>query len=126
MDISKSSNFQYYNQLVIDKYLLFLASTQILLILVMIISFAYRTLFNKEIPIIERLREKKDKINFYFMLLTTILILYIFNPYINVSFVMSNTLKTVLFSAACIQLIFLFQQEPAIYKNFDAIQSIVA
>lgn len=126
MDVSKSSNFQYYNQLVIDKYLLFLASTQILLILVMIISFAYRTLFNKEIPIIERLREKKDKINFYFMLLTTILILYIFNPYINVSFVMSNTLKTVLFSAACIQLIFLVQQEPAIYKNFDAIQSIVA
>ena len=122
----KMSSFKYWNKIVIEKYLIFLASIQILLILVILISYFYKLLMKKEIPVIEKLREKKDKINFYFMLFTAILIVYVFNPYVNVSFVMSDTLKSVLFSAAFVQIIFLVQQEPAIYKNFDALSSIIA
>lgn len=126
MDESNKSPFKYWNQLIIEKYILILASIQILLLIVILISYFYKLMFNKEIPIIERIREKKDTINFYFILFTSLLIIYIFNPYINVSFVMSDNLKSVLFSAAFVQLLFLLQKEPSIYKNFDAIKSIIA
>ena len=126
MDESNKSPFKYWNQLIIEKYILILASIQILLLIVILISYFYKLMFNKEIPIIERIREKKDTINFYFILFTSLLIIYVFNPYINVSFVMSDNLKSVLFSAAFVQLLFLLQKEPSIYKNFDSIKSIIA
>ena len=45
---TKISAFKYWNQIVIEKYLIFLASIQILLIIVMLISYFYQKLYTFE------------------------------------------------------------------------------
>ena len=50
----------------------------------------------------------KNNINYYFLILTGILMLYLFNPFINPSGIhISANLQSVLFSAAFLMLLFL-------------------
>lgn len=99
-------------QMFIEIYIYVLASVQTVLFINMIIYSINRLYLNKDLKLIKLLQERKDYINYWFILLTALLMCYLFNPFSkNIEIEISGNLKSVLFSAATIQIIFLLTYE---------------
>lgn len=95
-------------QTVIEIYILILWSIQMLLFVNLIIYEFNKLFIKKDIKIVKTLQDNKNNINYYFLILTGILMLYLFNPFINPSGIhISANLQSVLFSAAFLMLLFL-------------------
>jgi hypothetical protein len=95
----------------IDLYIFILYAVQILLGLNMIISLYYRIFRSNDVNVINRLALRKSVINYYFMILVSILMVYLLNPFSGFVVEVTGELKSILFSSAVTQLIFLFQKE---------------
>ena len=99
-------------QMFIEIYIYVLASVQTVLFINMIIYTINRLYLNKDLKLIKLLQERKDYIKYWFVLLTALLMFYLFNPFSkNIEIEISGNLKNVLFSAATIQIIFLLTHE---------------
>tara|TARA_B100001287_G_scaffold248826_1_gene228273 strand:+ start:1687 stop:1998 length:312 start_codon:yes stop_codon:yes gene_type:complete len=96
----------------IDLYIFILYAIQILLSVNMAISIFYRIFRKDELVAIEKMKERKNTINFYFLILVSGLMLILFNPFaVNAIIEVKGELKSVLFQSAFLQIIFLLQQE---------------
>ena len=105
---NKSSNIQSF----IEIYIYILATVQTVLFVNMIIYEFNRLFLDKDLKVITLLQERKNNINFWFMLLTAILMAYLFNPFTSTPEIsISGNLKSVLFSAATIQILFILTHE---------------
>ena len=105
---NKSPNIQS----IIEIYIYILATVQTVLFVNMIIYEFNRLFLDKDLKVITLLHERKNNINFWFMLLTAILMAYLFNPFTSTPEIsISGNLKSVLFSAATIQILFILTHE---------------
>jgi hypothetical protein len=96
----------------IDLYIFILYAIQILLSFNMAVSIFYRIFRKDELVTIEKIKERKNTINFYFLILVSGLMIILFNPFTkNAIIEVKDELKSVLFQSAFIQMIFLLQQE---------------
>jgi hypothetical protein len=95
----------------LDLYIFVLYAIQILLFLNLCISTFYRIFRQNEISILEKIKERKNSINFYFLILVSGLMMLIFNPFSSYIIEVKDELKDVLFNSAFIQLIYLLQKE---------------
>jgi hypothetical protein len=95
----------------IELYIFILYALQILLGVNMIISLYYRIFRNTDVSVINKLALRKSVINYYFMILVSLLMVYLLNPFSGFVVEVTGELKSILFSSAVIQLIFLFQKE---------------
>lgn len=97
---------------IIDLYIFILYAIQILLSVNMAISIFYRIFRKDELVAIEKMKERKNTINFYFLILVSGLMIILFNPFTQSTIIeVKDQLKSVLFQSAFIQIIFLLQQE---------------
>lgn len=96
----------------IDLYIFILYAIQILLSVNMAISIFYRIFRKDELVAIEKIKKRKNTINFYFLIFVAGLMLILFNPFtVNAIIEVKGELKSVLFQSAFLQIIFLLQQE---------------
>ena len=99
-------------QSLVEIYIYVLATVQTVLFINMLIYEFNRLFLDKDLKVITLLHERKNNINFWFMLLTALLMAYLFNPFSsNPEISISGNLKSVLFSAATIQIIFILTHE---------------
>tara|TARA_Y100000992_G_scaffold168686_1_gene113304 strand:- start:1222 stop:1560 length:339 start_codon:yes stop_codon:yes gene_type:complete len=95
-------------QIIIEIYILILWSIQMLLFINLIIYEFNKFFIKKDIKIVKTLQDNKNNINYYFLILTGILMLYLFNPFANPNGIhITSNLQSVLFSAAFLMLFFL-------------------
>ncbi len=95
----------------IDMYIYLIYAVQTGLFVNMIISIFYRTFRKEKLAIINKLKQRKSTINYYLLIAISILMIYLFNPFGYYTIEIKDKLKSVLFSAAITQLIFLLQKE---------------
>ena len=98
-------------QSIVEIYIYVLATVQTVLFVNMLIYEFNRFFLDKDLKVITLLHDRKNNINFWFMLLTAILMAYLFNPFIAPEISISGNLKSVLFSAATIQILFILTHE---------------
>jgi hypothetical protein len=99
-------------QSLVEIYIYVLATVQTVLFVNMLIYEFNRLFLDKDLKVITLLHERKNNINFWFMLLTAVLMAYLFNPFTSSPEIsISGNLKSVLFSAATIQILFILTHE---------------
>lgn len=95
----------------IDLYIFILYAVQILLGFNMIISLYYRLFKRERTDVIHKLALRKSIINYYFVIMVSLLMLYLFNPISGFVIEVTGELKSILFSSAVTQILFLLQKE---------------
>lgn len=96
---------------IIDLYILLIYGIQTILFLNMLISMYYRIFRKDKLIIIDNLKKRKSTINFYLLIAISALMIYLFNPFNTNIIEIKDELKSVLFTAAITQIIFLLQKE---------------
>lgn len=104
-------NFNLQSLSIIDIYVIIIYGIQTILFLNMIISIYYRIFRKDKLAIIDQLKKRKSTINFYLLIGISILMIYLFNPFNTNIIEIKDELKSVLFTAAITQIIFLLQKE---------------
>ena len=100
----------------IDMYILLIFSVQILLSINMGISIFYRIFRTKQIEYIKIVEEKKNVINLYLMILVSILMIFLFNPYTDFVVEVRDKLRDVLYNTAMLQFVYIIQNEGILEK----------
>jgi len=95
----------------IDMYILLIFGIQLLLSVNLGISIFYRIFRQKEHEYIRVIQEKKDAINLYLMMLVSLLMVFLFNPYTKFLVEVKDELRSILYNTAILQIVYISQKE---------------